>query len=335
MKFAEKTVRFFKMSGCGNDFILIDNRQNLIDDDRASDFVQKVCQRRIALGADGVIFLRNSHDIRPGGAPGRADFSMGFFNADGGEVEMCGNGARCLARFAYLNGVCPQRMTFETKAGLIEAEVTGSQVKLKMDYRLIPSPQFPLMVNGEQRQVFFLKAGVPHAVYLVEDVEQADVIEAGRATRYHEYFQPQGTNANFVQVTGPQEIAVRTYERGVEDETLACGTGCIASSIVCASLGRVVSPVSVVTRSGCVLKVYYERKKSGVGSQEPGAREGGKAGAGERKESGVRSQEPGIKTQNMECNSAAEFSDIYLQGEARVVAEGNLWLEELSIEKRH
>ena len=174
---------------------------------------------------------------------------------------MCGNGARCLARFACLNGVCPERMTFETKAGLIEAEVTGSQVKLKMDYRLTPSPQFPLMVNGEAKQVFFLKAGVPHAVYLVEDVEQADVIGIGRATRYHAHFQPHGTNANFVQVTGPQEIAIRTYERGVEDETLACGTGSIASTVICASLGKVVSPVSVVTRSGCVLKVYYEEKR--------------------------------------------------------------------------
>jgi diaminopimelate epimerase len=287
MEFAMKTVQFFKMSACGNDFILIDNRQNTIDDDQASDFVQKACQRRIALGADGVIFLRNSHDTQSG----VADFSMGFFNADGREVEMCGNGARCLARFAFLNGVCPERMTFETKAGLIEAEVTGSQVKLKMDYRLTPSPQFPLMVNGEENHVFFLKAGVPHAVYLVDDVEQADVIGVGRATRYHAHFQPQGTNANFVQVTGPQQIAIRTYERGVEDETLACGTGSIASTVICASLGKVVSPVSVVTRSGCILKVYY----------------------GER--------------------AGSEFDDIYLQGEARVVAEGNLWLDELSIEK--
>ncbi|MEW5801335.1 MAG: diaminopimelate epimerase [bacterium] len=276
-----KTVRFFKMSACGNDFILIDNRRNLVDESQAFDFVQKVCRRRIALGADGVIFLRSSQV---------ADFGMGFFNADGGEVEMCGNGARCLARFAFLNGVCPERMSFETKAGLIEAEVTGQQVKLKMDYRLSPLPQFPLLVNGEEKQVFFLKAGVPHAVYLVEDVEQADVIGVGRATRYHEHFQPDGTNANFVQVTGPQKIAIRTYERGVEDETLACGTGSIASCIICASLGRVVSPVSVVTRSGCVLKIYYEKEANG-------------------------------------------FGGIYLQGEARVVAEGNAWLEELSIGK--
>ncbi|MEW6377970.1 MAG: diaminopimelate epimerase [bacterium] len=276
-----KTLRFFKMSACGNDFILIDNRQNLLDNAGASEFVQKVCRRRIALGADGVIFLRPSQ---------AADFGMGFFNADGREVEMCGNGARCLARFAYLNGVCPARMTFETQAGMIEAEVDGPQVKLKMDYVLNPAPPFPLRVNGEDRQVFFLKAGVPHAVYLVEDLEQEDVIGVGRATRYHAHFQPQGTNANFIQVIGPREIAIRTYERGVEDETLACGTGSIASSIICASLGKVASPVSVVTRSGCVLKVYYKQ-------------------------------------------TAGEFGNIYLQGEARVIAEGNLWLEELSIEQ--
>ncbi|MCL6584044.1 MAG: diaminopimelate epimerase [bacterium] len=277
-----KRLPFFKMSACGNDFILIDNRQNLLDKAKASEFVQQVCRRRIAVGADGVIFLRQSQV---------ADFGMVFFNADGREVEMCGNGARCLARFAYLNDVCTSRMTFETQAGLIEAEVDGQKVKLKMDYLLSPKPPFPLMVNGKEREVFFLKVGVPHAVYLVEDLEQVDVIGLGRATRYHPHFQPQGTNANFVQVLGPHKIAARTYERGVEDETLACGTGSVASSIICAHLGLVVSPVSVVTRSGCVLKVYYKEK------------------------------------------SAGEFGDIYLQGEARVVAEGNLWLDELRIEE--
>lgn len=278
-----RRIRFFKLSACGNDFVILDNRQKTLDDNEASEFVRKVCQRRISLGADGVIFLGESQT---------ADFAMRFFNADGGEVEMCGNGARCLARFACLNGICSNQMTFETKAGLVKAEVIDHQVKLKMDYHLVPSPSFLLAVNGFAKLVFFLTAGVPHVIYLLEnreDLEKVDVVGLGRKIRFHDHFQPEGTNANFVKVADPHKIIIRTYERGVEDETLACGTGSIASSIICAYQDKVISPVSVVTRSGCVLKVYYERKGKG-------------------------------------------FGEIYLQGEARVIAEGNLWPEELSLE---
>lgn len=271
-------IRFYKMSACGNDFVLVDNRKRVVPDYQLSEFVQKVCQRRIALGADGVIFLVESS---------LADFRMQFFNADGQEVEMCGNGARCLARFAYLIGVCPNQMTFETRAGLVEADVIYHQVKLKVDYAITSPPAISINIDGVERSAYFLTAGVPHVVYLVEDIDQVDVVGLGQKTRYHEQFKPKGTNANFVALQGPQKIAVRTYERGVEDETLACGTGSIASSIVCAFLGKVVSPVSVITRSGCVLKVYFE--------------------------------------------SGEVFRDIYLQGEARVVAEGLIWLEELNI----
>ncbi len=278
-----KRIRFFKMSACGNDFIILDNRKKLFAGNQVSEFVQRICQRRISLGADGVIFLDESQT---------ADFCMRFYNADGGEVEMCGNGARCLARFAYLNEVCSNKMAFETKAGLVEADVIDHQVKLKMDYCLAPSPSLPLKVDGSERSVFFLIAGVPHVVCLLEsseDLETADVVGLGRKIRFHDYFQPEGTNANFVKVAGPRKIIIRTYERGVEDETLACGTGSIASSIICAYQGKVVSPVSVVTKSDCVLKVYFQKTEKG-------------------------------------------FEEIYFQGEARVIATGNLWPEELSLD---
>ena len=278
-----RKLHFYKMSACGNDFVVVDNRQRILEDTQVSDFVQKVCRRRISLGADGVIFLEESQT---------ADFSMGFFNADGREVEMCGNGARCLARFAYLNGLCPNHMVFETQAGLIQAEVISDQVKLKLDYRITPLPSFLLHIDGSERPIFYLTVGVPHVVNVVEDIEKVDVIGLGQKIRFHDRFQPKGTNANFVKVIDSRKILIRTYERGVEDETLACGTGSIASSIVCALLDKVTSPVSVVTRSGSILKVYYQKVEKDI------------------------------------------FQEIYLQGEARVVAEGNLWLEEIDIISR-
>ncbi len=274
-----KKVSFFKMSACGNDFVVIDNRQNTIEANQCSKFVQKVCQRRISLGADGVIFLHESN---------KADFQMRFFNADGQEVEMCGNGARCLARFAYLNRISSHKMIFKTRAGLIEAEVMDHQVKLKMDYRLTPSAPFSLDLNGAKETLSFLTAGVPHVVLMVEDLERVNVVTRGREIRFHPHFQPNGTNANFASIENPHRINLRTYERGVEDETLACGTGAIATSIICAHQGKVASPVLVKTRSGCNLKIYFEKRED-------------------------------------------TFENIFLQGEARVVAEGCLWEKELSI----
>ena len=238
-----------KMSGSGNDFILIDHRKPILQRDQMQGFVQKVCRRRVSVGADGLIFIEPSD---------RAGFRWQFFNADGSVAEMCGNGGRCAARFAYLKGITGPSLTFETLAGTLSAEVNGMRVKLEMTRPHSLRLDEPLVVEGKTLNLSSLNTGVPHAVHFVENVEGSDVVGMGRAIRNHPHFAPSGTNANFVRVDKGSHLVVRTYERGVEDETLACGTGVVASSVIAAFKGLVKSPVSVKTRGGEVLRVHFE-----------------------------------------------------------------------------
>lgn len=249
----KKSIPFFKMNGSGNDFILIDNREHLIDGENIGDFVQSVCRRRFSVGADGLILLEPSQI---------AHFKWRFYNADGGEVEMCGNGGRCVARLANLLGIAPPKMTFETIAGLIEAEIVGNRVKLKMTNPSAPGPWEELAVGQQQTRLSFINTGVPHVVIFVKNLGQTDVFNLGRLIRYHSRFQPAGTNVNFVKACGPNNISVRTYERGVEDETLACGTGAVASAIIGNYSNLVQSPVSVLTKSGEPLTIHFHREGS-------------------------------------------------------------------------
>jgi diaminopimelate epimerase len=242
-------IPFMKMSGSGNDFIFIDHRKPIIPVDEMRDFVRKVCRRRVSVGADGLIFIEPSE---------RADFKWRFFNSDGSEGEMCGNGGRCAARFALLKKIAGPSLTFETLAGILTAEVSGMRVKLEV------TKPFGLKQNekislGDKEVVFSsINTGVPHAIVFSDDVEGMDVVPLGRAIRHHSHFAPAGTNANFVRVVDRSHLVVRTYERGVEDETLACGTGTVASTLVAAFQGMVNSPVSVKTRGGEILVVHFE-----------------------------------------------------------------------------
>jgi diaminopimelate epimerase len=242
-------IPFMKMSGSGNDFILIDHRRPFFSKARMQELARKVCRRRISVGADGLIFIESSE---------RADFKWQFFNADGSEAEMCGNGGRCAARFAYLKGIAGPSLTFETVAGILSAEVDGMRVKLELTNPHSLKLDEPLAVEGKSLTVSSLNTGVPHAVLFVEDVEGWDVVRTGRIIRNHPHFAPSGTNVNFVRVEKGSHLIVRTYERGVEDETLACGTGVVASSLISAFKEFVTSPVSVKTQGGEVLKVYFE-----------------------------------------------------------------------------
>jgi len=248
------TIKFYKMSGSGNDFILIDNRSSILDADSLGPFVASVCRRKHSVGADGMILIETSE---------QADFKWRFFNADGGEVEMCGNGGRCAARLAYLIGIAGAGLTFETRAGIIQAEVTGERVKLEMPK---PSPaemDYPLDVGGEALTVSSIVVGVPHVVTWVTDPEATPVFELGRAIRYHERYAPAGTNANFVQQLDNGAFAIRTYERGVEDETLACGTGSVAAALIAATKGMAASPAELHTRGGETLNIYFEKSEDG------------------------------------------------------------------------
>ena len=246
-------IAFSKISGSGNDFLVIDNRDGLIDATDAVDFVRSVCRRAISVGGDGVILIEND-------PAGEVDFAWHYFNSDGSEAEMCGNGGRCAARFAYEKGIAGKKMAFRTIAGIIRAEITGDRrVKIQMtppaDYR----DNVTLRIHDEWMDLKYIDSGVPHVVVEVPEVEEVEVAQVGRQLRYHQEFAPRGTNVNFVEVTGPDTMSIRTYERGVEGETLACGTGCVASAITMALQGRVISPVTLTTRSGDKLSVHFRQ----------------------------------------------------------------------------
>ena len=191
-------IEFYKIQGSGNDFILIDNRENALKDvGRVDEFVKHVCRQHVSVGADGLILIESSH---------RAHFRWRFFNADGSEVEMCGNGGRCAARFALIRGIAPERMSFETRAGIIDAEVSGQSVKLRL-----PDPKdlrraYTIDLDGVPTLVSSINTGVPHVVAFVDDVDGHDVFTMGRTIRYHGEYRPAGTNANFARVLGRHRI---------------------------------------------------------------------------------------------------------------------------------
>jgi len=242
-------IPFMKMSGSGNDFIIVDHRKPILDEDRMKKFARKVCRRRVSVGADGLILVEESK---------KADFKWRFFNADGSEGEMCGNGGRCVARFAHLKGIAGPSLTFETLAGLISAEVNGKRVKLELTRPHSLKLDEKISVEGKYLVLSSINTGVPHAVLFLKDLQHADVVDMGRVIRFHPHYAPAGANANFVKVEEGSRLSVRTYERGVEDETLACGTGVVASALISAFKGFVKSPVSVKTRGGEILTVHFE-----------------------------------------------------------------------------
>jgi diaminopimelate epimerase len=242
-------LRFTKMNGAGNDFVLIDNRAG--DLRLAREQIVRICDRHRGVGADGILLLEKSTD--------GADFRMRYYNADGGEAEMCGNGARCFARFARKVAGAGYTVSFETPAGVIAARLAADSVTLEMsepkDLRL----SIELAMNGQTELVHFINSGVPHVVVPVMDLAEIDVRGRGKAIRDHAMFSPQGANVNFVERSAPNKIAIRTYERGVEDETLACGTGVVASALIFAATEDFSSPVAVLVRGGSELTVEFER----------------------------------------------------------------------------
>ena len=244
-------IEFYKMSGSGNDFIIIDNRDFSLDVGDLSSFARNVCQRKISVGADGLLLIEPSKI---------ADFKWQFFNSDGSVAEMCGNASRCVARYAYLKGIAPKKMSFETLAGIISAEVNDDVVKVRLTDPSPLKPGVKININDNQIILDCIDIGVPHTVCYFDNVENCAVVEDGRKIRRHEYFQPRGTNANFVSVIDRHKIRVRTYERGVEDETLACGTGAVASVLAAAQRDLVDSPVDVTVQSTETLRIYFSRK---------------------------------------------------------------------------
>lgn len=244
-------IEFYKMSGSGNDFIIIDNRDLSLDVGDIREFVRTVCRHKLSVGADGLFLIEPSL---------RADFKWQFFNSDGSTAEMCGNGSRCVARLAYIKGIAGKKMSFETIAGIITAEVNDDIVKVKLTDPSEVNLAEKITVDGRIFILDSVNTGVPHAVMFVDNLESFAVSRWGRKIRFHEHFAPQGTNANFAAVCDRHKIQLRTYERGVEDETLACGTGMVAVVLTAAQRDLVASPVDVLVQSGETLRIYFSRK---------------------------------------------------------------------------
>jgi diaminopimelate epimerase len=274
-----KKMTFIKAEGSGNDFVLISGHNAPpLERRRAgtksrhqrvggqaqchTSFVKDICDRKFGAGADGVLFVQPSK---------KADVRMRIFNADGSEAEMCGNGARCVALY-FFKKTGRKDFSIETGAGLIGAQVTPEgKIRLKMtdptDIRL----DLHVNVRGKDYEVDYVNTGVPHAVIEVGDIGRMPVAQLGRAIRHHKVFSPAGTNVDFIHRVSSDNILIRTYERGVEDETLACGTGSVAAAIIsvlnhegCGTKPHTKHRVSVCTRSGEILTVYFAISKKKV-----------------------------------------------------------------------
>lgn len=239
---------FSKMAGGGNDFVVIDNRQGRVDD--AAALTRRICTQHLSVGADGLILVE---------ASARATFRMRYYNQDGSLADFCANGTRCAARFAFVNVIAPKRMTIETDAGVVGAEVDGGAVTLSLPSPRAFAAERTLRVGDRTIHGSFLMVGVPHYVIFVGegDLWSHDVVPLGRAIRTHRDLAPAGANVNFVAIRDAHSIEVRTYERGVEAETLSCGSGVVASVSTAALFGKVTSPVAVLTRSGITLEVSF------------------------------------------------------------------------------
>jgi diaminopimelate epimerase len=264
-------MEFFKMSGGGNDFIVVDNRSNQVRSELVPDLVRRISVRALSVGCDGVIFLETSRV---------ADFRATFLNPDG-RITFCGNGGRCVSRLAYLMGMVGPRMRVETIKMVHDATVEGERVRFAMPAALRLRMGMKLEVDGQVLEACSIDTGVPHVVVFKEAPHSVSITDWGRKLRSHPELGSEGANVNFVMVVDDHTLAIRTYERGVEGETLSCGTGCVAAALVTASLGMTKSPVACWTRSGVTLTVNFQ----------------GGAGA---------------------------FSHISLEGDARLIYQGNL-----------
>lgn len=247
-------IPFWKMHGAANDFILVDDRDEQFPS-ADTDWLARIMARRTGIGSDGLLLIQPSD---------QADFRMRFFNPDGGEAEMCGNGARCIARLAHELDVAPAEMSFDTVAGLIRAEARGEQVRVCMTDPTDLQRDQVLDIDGEPITFSSINTGVPHVVVTVDHVTEVNIMQLGPAIRYHEAFAPAGTNVNFMSVTGADQLRVRTYERGVENETWACGTGITACGILAGLAGLVQTPVHITAKSGDVICIDYQAEGENI-----------------------------------------------------------------------
>lgn len=245
-------INFTKMVASGNDFIVIENKGRVLKTNGLVKLARVICARKFGAGADGLLVMERSR---------KADTRMRIFNADGSEAEMCGNGARCVA--LYMSRQSPRKnINIETQAGIIQSRVGTDSIRIKLTDPRGLRLDIPLQVNNRSLKVNFINTGVPHAVIFCAGLDKIDINAIAPSIRYHKYFLPRGTNVNFVEALRNDAFRIRTYERGVEDETLACGTGSVAAALIFAVKSGAGGKIHAHTKSGEVLNVYFSQDDS-------------------------------------------------------------------------
>ncbi len=249
MSMFTEAVPFYKMNGCGNDFIIIDNRDLKLDLSLMGKWAKSLCRKGFGIHGDGLFFL----DTPP--EKSELAYIWHFYNKDGSKAEMCGNASRCAARLAHALGMAPAKHTFGTLAGNIRAEVMEQGSHAGEVRVLLTRPgnielNINLDLDGRCFVVHHILMGVPHAVVFVEDAGIMDVVGIGSSICHHDYFAPAGTNVNFAQIIDPHTVLIRTFERGVEDETFACGTGSASVQFLSHLLNYTENPAGLITAEG-------------------------------------------------------------------------------------
>ncbi len=248
-----RKMKFWKMAGAGNDFIVIDVRGRPFRAEKG--FIRKICTRRLSVGADGVILLDESKI---------ADFRVHFYNSDGSVSRFCGNGSRCAARYAFLNGIAAKALSFEGDDGTHSAVVRGGRVRVSViDAKKVIIPEV-VTTGDESWHGGLIDTGVPHFVVERSDIEHIDMDMFGKTIRYHARFRPAGINVDCIRYEDDGSITIRTYERGIEGETLSCGSGCVAATVYAAILKSARSPLSLHTRSQIDLQVFFKKSDGKV-----------------------------------------------------------------------
>lgn len=244
------TQKFYKMQGSGNDFIIVDNRSGAITPNAMPSWAKALCPRAFRIGADGIIFLETD-------TSGQASTRWHFFNADGSRAQMCGNGARCATFLGHALGMAPADHIMRTDAGLVQAKVFAAENTVEVQLTPVRDQRLHLVLELDDQSwtTHFANTGVPHAVVLTDNVKDLDLGTLGPQVRYHPSFAPEGANANFIEIVDHEHLYLRTYERGVENETYACGTGAAASVVVAHSLGLVKARTQVTTSGGENLEI--------------------------------------------------------------------------------
>lgn len=247
-------LEFTKMTGAGNDFVVIDNRDGQIKDGAA--LARQLCDRRWGIGADGLLLLERSTST---------DYRMKYFNADGSYGGMCGNGGRCLAYYAYLHGAAASSHAFDALGLVYQAEVRNDIVTLHMQNPQRLKINIMLPLGARRIKAHFIDTGSPHVIISVKEItsrtatfEKINVEKIGRRIRHHKIFAPEGTNVNFVEIVKPSTVFLRTYERGVEAETLACGTGSVAVAVIAYKVWKLSPPITVIPRSKVPLEIDFK-----------------------------------------------------------------------------